>query len=68
MNWLIIIIVVAIIGGIIGSLSSKDGEKGEGFFSGALAGGMGCGYVIFQILLGVGGLILLFKIFGFLFR
>ena len=67
MNWLIIIIVVAIIGGIIGSLSSKDGEKGEGFFSGALAGGMGCGYVIFQILLVVGGLILLFKIFGFLF-
>jgi len=36
MNWLIIIIVVAIIGGIIGSLSSKDGEKGEGFFSGPL--------------------------------
>lgn len=68
MNWLIIIIVVAIIGGIIGSLSSKDGEKGEGFFSGALAGGMGCGYVIFQILLAVGGLILLFKIFGLLFR
>ena len=51
MNWLIIIIVVAIIGGIIGSLSSKDGEKGEGFFSGSLAVGMGGGYVIFQILL-----------------
>lgn len=67
MNWLITIIVVAIIAGIIGALSSKDGEKGEGFFSGALAGGMGCGYVIFQILLFVGGLILLFKIFGFLF-
>ena len=67
MNWLITIIVVAIIAGIIGALSSKDREKGEGFFSGALAGGMGCGYVIFQILLFVGGLILLFKIFGFLF-
>ena len=67
MNWLITIIVVAIIAGIISALNSKDGEKKEGFFSGALAGGMGCGYVIFQILLGVGGLILLFKIFGFLF-
>ena len=67
MNWLIVIIVVAIIAGIIGALSSENGEKGEGFFSGALAGGMGCGYVIFQILLGVGGLFLLFKIFGFLF-
>lgn len=32
MNWLITIIVVAIIVGIIGALSSKDGEKGEGFF------------------------------------
>ena len=67
MNWLTIIIVVAIIAGILGALNSKDGEKGEGFFSGALAGGMGCGYVIFEIFLVVGGLILLFKLFGFLF-
>ena len=42
-------------------------RKGEGFFSGALAGGMGCGSVIFEIFLAVGGLILLFKLFGFLF-
>ena len=67
MNWLIIIIVVAIIVGIISALNSNDGEKGEGFLSGALAGGMGCGYVIFHIFLGVIGLILLFKLFGFLF-
>ena len=65
MKWLTIIIVVAIIAGILGALNSKDGEKG--FFSGALAGGMGCGYVIFEIFLAVGGLILLFKLFGFLF-
>ena len=67
MKWLTIIIVAAIIAGILGALNSKDGEKGEGFFSGALAGGMGCGYVIFEIFLVVGGLILLFKLFGFLF-
>ena len=67
MNWLITIIVVAIIAGIISALSSKDGEKKEGFFSGAFAGGIGCGYFILQIFLGVGGLILLFKIFGYLF-
>ena len=64
MKWLTTIIVVAIIAGILGALNSKDGE---GFFSGALAGGMGCGYVIFEIFLVVGGLILLFKLFGFLF-
>lgn len=67
MTWLIIIIVIAIITGIIGALNSEDGEKGEGFFSGALAGAMGCGYVILQIFLAVVGLILLFKFFGFLF-
>ena len=50
MKWLTIIIVAAIIAGILGALNSKDGEKGEGFFSGALAGGMGCGYVIFEII------------------
>ena len=42
MKWLTTIIVVAIIAGILGALNSKDGEKGEGFFSGALAGGMLC--------------------------
>lgn len=67
MKWLTIIIIVAIIAGILGALNSKDGEKGEGFFSGALAGGMGCGSVIFEIFLAIGGLILLFKLFGFLF-
>lgn len=67
MNWLVVIIVVAIIAGVIGAMSSEKGKEGEGFFSGALAGGMGCGYAIFQILLVVGGLILLLKIFGFLF-
>lgn len=41
MKWLTTIIVVAIIAGILGALNSKDGEKGEGFFSGTLAGGMG---------------------------
>jgi len=67
MNWLITIIVVAIIAGIIGALTSDNNEKGEGFFAGALTGGMGCGYIILQIFLYVGGLILLFKIFDFLF-
>lgn len=67
MNWLVVIIIAAIIAGVIGAINSEKGKEGEGFFSGALAGGMGCGYVIFQILLVVGGLILLLKIFGFLF-
>lgn len=34
MTWLWVIIVVAIIGGVWGLLSSKDDEKGEGCISG----------------------------------
>jgi hypothetical protein len=67
MNWLIIIIIVAIIAGIIGAMSSEDGKEKEGFLSGAIAGGMGCGSIIFQIFIVVIGFIILFKIFGFLF-
>lgn len=67
MNWLIIIIVVALITGIIGALGSDDGEKGAGCLTGAISGGLGCGSIIFSILLVGVGLMILFKIFGFLF-
>lgn len=45
MTWLWVIIVVAIIGGVWGLLSSKDDEKGEGCISGFWGTGMGCGYI-----------------------
>ena len=49
--WIWIIVIAIIIGAIWGASSSKDGERGAGAFSGALMGGMGCGYVLFQIFL-----------------
>ena len=66
-TWLIVIIVAAVIMGAIGFFSSKDGERGENTAAGALAGAMGCGYVIFQIFLGVLGIFLLIKLFEWLF-
>lgn len=67
MSWLITIIAVAIIAGIIGALSSKDGEKEKDSLLEYLQEGMDSGYLIFQIFWIVGGLILPFKIFSFLF-
>ena len=53
--------------GAIGYFSSKDGERGENASAGALAGAMGCGYVIFQIFLWGLGIFLVIKLFGWLF-
>lgn len=66
-TWLIIIIVAAVIMGAIGYFSSKDGERGENAAAGALAGAIGCGYVIFQIFLWGLGIFLVIKLFGWLF-
>lgn len=51
----------------MGASSSKDGERGAGAFSGALMGGMGCGYVLFQIFLWGAGIIIVLWLFGNLF-
>lgn len=65
-TWLIIIIVVAVIGGILGYFCSDDGEdKGKNALTGAATSAVGCGYVILQIALTVLGLsfaIWLFKV------
>ena len=67
MNWLIVIVIVAIIGGIIGFFASNDGERGEGAAAGCLTSGIGCGYIIVYIGLGLLGLYLLFKLGSWLF-
>ncbi len=67
MNWLIIIIIAAIVCGIIGAALSKSGDEKGGCLAGALTGGLGCGYVIFQIFLAGIGIFILFKVFTFLF-
>lgn len=43
--WIWIIIAI-IIGAIWGASSSNDGERSAGAFSGAIMGGMGCGYIL----------------------
>ena len=50
-TWLIIILVVAAIGGLIGFFGSEDGKRGEGATQGAIMGAMGCGQLLFQLLL-----------------
>jgi hypothetical protein len=66
-TWLIIIIVVAVIGGLLGFLSSNDGERGEGAAKGAAVGAMGCGYVLFQLFLWGAGVSILIWLFGSIF-
>lgn len=64
MNWIWVIIAVAIIGGIIGYM--RSGKK-EDAVSGAIGAGMGCGYIILQIFLALLGIWILFKIGSWLF-
>ena len=65
--WLTILIIVIIIGGVIGFLSSNDGERGAGAVGGALASGMGCGYILFQIFLAGLGILFIIWLFRVLF-
>lgn len=68
MNWLWIILVVAGITAVLAYFGEQDkGEKGKAAVSGAIAGGMGCGYLILQVLIGLLGIWLLFKLGGWLF-
>lgn len=53
--------------GAIGYFSSKDGERGENAAAGAVAGAMGCGYIILRIFLWGLGLFLLIELFVWLF-
>lgn len=65
--WLTILIVVIIIGAVLGFLGSKDGERGEGAVSGAIASGFGCGYILFQLFLAGLGILIIIWLFGWLF-
>lgn len=64
MTWLWVILIVAAIGGIFSYLSSGKAEDGV---AGAATSGIGCAIVIFQIFLGLVGLLIFFKIAGWLF-
>jgi hypothetical protein len=62
--WLKVIIIVALIGGVIGFLSS--GKK-EDAAAGAVGAGLGCGYLMLQIFLGALGLWVMLKLASWLF-
>lgn len=65
--WLWILIAAIIIGAIIGAISSKDGERGEGAVGGAVTTGLGCGYFLFQLLLIGLAIVFVVWLIGFLF-
>lgn len=66
-TWLIIILIVAAIGAVIGFMSSDSGNRGEGAISGAIGGAMGCGYVLLHLFLWGLGIFFLIWLFGAIF-
>ena len=65
--WLTILIIAVVIGGIIGFLGSKDGERSAGAVGGAVSSGLGCGYILLQIFLAGLGILFVIWLFGLLF-
>lgn len=55
---LIIIIIAAVIGGLLGFFSGDKDDKGGSAVAGAVSGAMGCGYLLFRLAI-YGGVILL---------
>lgn len=47
--WITILIIAVVIGGVLGFLGSDDGDGLGGFISGAVSGGMGCGYILLRL-------------------
>ncbi len=66
-TWIIIILVVALIGGIIGFIGSEDGSRKEGAAAGAVYGAIGCGQVLLHLFLWGLGILLVLKLFGAIF-
>ena len=66
-TWLIIIIVVAVIGAIIGYFASDGNNRvGDAVQSGCVSGA-GCGYVLLQLFLWGLGIVFLIWLFGAIF-
>lgn len=68
MNWLWVILIVAGIAAVLAYIGEQnEDEKGQAAVSGAFVGGMGCGYLILQILFGLFVFWVLFKLGAWLF-
>lgn len=65
--WLTLLFIAIIIGAVLGFINSEDGDKGAGALGGALTGGMGCGYVLFQLFIAGLGILIVIWLFGLLF-
>ena len=66
-TWLIIILVVAAIGAIIGFLGSDEGNRTEGAIQGAIGGAIGCGHILLRLFLWGLGIAVLIWLFGAIF-
>ena len=66
-TWIIIILVVAAIGGIIGFIGSEDGSRKEGAAAGAIFGAVGCGRVLLRLFFWGLGIFVVLKLFGAIF-
>lgn len=66
-TWIVIILVVAVIGGIIGFLASDKDSKAEGAVAGAAYGAIGCGHILLELFLWGAGIILLLQLFAAIF-
>jgi hypothetical protein len=58
---------VAAICGLFGFFSSEDGNRGESAATGAAAGAVGCGAVIFYLAMTAFSFYLVFALIGWLF-
>lgn len=68
MTWLWVILIVAAIGGVIGFFgSNRNEDRGANALGGAIAGGVGCGYIIFQIFIAIFIIWALFRVGSWLF-
>lgn len=67
MNWLLIIIISAVVCGVWGYISGEDGNRGENAANGAAIGAFGCGAAIFYIAVTVFSILILIRLVGWLF-
>lgn len=65
--WLTILIIAIVVGGMLGFAFSDEGDRSSGAINGALAGGMGCGYILLRIFIAGIAIFLLIKLFKALF-
>lgn len=66
-TWIIIILVVAAIGGIIGFIGSEDGSRKDGALKGSIYGAIGCGQVLLRLFVIGAVIIIILRLFGAIF-